>query len=141
VIAGCEVVVPHRNYTRRAVGAALCLAPVALVVASAVTGRYWPRTSPVGLAIVVGGLAVAGLNVYLAVIRPSLYVRRHGSTEGYRHVSGLPLVGTGLVVVGGAVGFADWRVAAVGLVVLAADLGGLPWFLVAAWSDRSLWDE
>jgi hypothetical protein len=58
-----------------------------------------------------------------------------------RNVSGLPLVGTLLVVLGGIAGFGDWRVGVIGLVVLALDTGGSPWFLVATWRDSGLWDE
>jgi hypothetical protein len=49
-------------------------------------------------------------------------------------------LGTLLATAGGAVGFADWRSAAIGLVTLTIDLGGLPWFLIATWKDESLWD-
>jgi hypothetical protein len=51
----------------------------------------------------------------------------------------MPLLGTLLVVLGGLVGLADWRSAAVGLVALVLDIGGLPWFLLATWRDRSFW--
>jgi hypothetical protein len=59
---------------------------------------------------------------------------------GYRHTSGLPLVGTGLVVIGGLVGLGDWVAAVLGLIALAIDTGGSVWFLVATWRDASFWD-
>lgn len=57
-----------------------------------------------------------------------------------RNVSGFPVIGTLLVTVGGLIGFGDWRAATLGLVASAFDTGGLPWFLIATWRDRSLWD-
>jgi hypothetical protein len=93
-----------------------------------------------GLGLSLVGLLFASCNLYLAMIRPVLYVWRHGSTEGLRHVSGIPVLGTLLVVTGGSIGFCDWRAAAVGLAGVVFDVGGLPWFLVATWRDSSLWD-
>jgi len=81
------------------------------------------------------------INFHLAFIRPWLHIRRHGSMEGLRNVSGIPLIGTLLVVLGGISGFGDWRAATIGLIALAIDTGGLPWFLIAAWRDQSFWDE
>jgi hypothetical protein len=100
----------------------------------------YPRRSGWGVGLASGGLLVGGFNFYLAVIRPLLYALRHGSSEGQRRVSGVPLLGTLLATAGGAVGFGDWRSAAIGLVTLTIDLGGLPWFLIATWRDESLWD-
>jgi hypothetical protein len=90
---------------------------------------------------VTAGLLVGGINLYIAIIRPALYAWRHGSTAGLTNVSVAPLFGNLLVVAGGIVGFGDWRSAAVGLAALALDFGGLPWFLVMTWRDRSFWDE
>jgi hypothetical protein len=131
---------PRTNYVRRAVGVVACFAPVALLLASLGVGLGFPRESGFGLGLATAGLVVAGFNLYLAAVRPVLYSWRHGSTEGMRNVSGLPVLGTLLVVVGGVIGFADWRSAAAGLVALVLDTCGLPWFLLATWSDRSLWD-
>jgi hypothetical protein len=131
---------PRTNYARRAIGVAACLAPVALLLASLGVGLAFPRESSFGMGWAAAGLLVAGSNLYLAAVRPALYAWRHGSTEGMRNVSGVPLLGTLLVVVGGLVGFGDWRSAPAGLVALVIDTGGLPWLLVATWSDRALWD-
>jgi hypothetical protein len=131
---------PRWNHGRRALGVAICLAPVFLLVVSPLVGEPsegWAR----GLGLVICALPVAFLNFYLSVIRPALYKRRRGSMDGYRHTSGIPIFGNLLVVIGGVVGFGDWRTASVGLVALALDTGGLPWFLIATWRDRSLWDE
>jgi hypothetical protein len=127
------------NYTRRLLGILICFAPAFLLLASLAASYTMPRhTGFVVLPIL--ALLLAALNLYLVVGRPALYHWRHGSLDGMRNVSGVPLVGTCLVVTGGLLGFADRWAAVLGLVALALDLGGLPWFLVFTWHDRSLWD-
>lgn len=85
-------------------------------------------------------LLVAMLNFYLSSIRPLLLIRRHGSLEGIPHVSGFPLAGTVLVLLGGLFGFGAWGTALFGLLALVLDTGGLPWFLISTWGDSSMWD-
>jgi hypothetical protein len=128
------------NYRRRATRAIICLSPVALLGGSLVTAELMPRASAFGLGLAACALFPAVLNVFLSVVRPTVYRWRRGSLDGVRNVSGLPLIGTFFVVLAGFVGFGDWRVAVVGLVVLAFDCGGLPWVLVATWRDHSFWD-
>ncbi len=128
------------NYGRRGVGIVVCSGPVALMVASLAVGpcRFLGDPRSIGLAVL--GLLVGLCNVYLSIGRPWLYRRRRGSMEGYRHVSGIPLVGSLLVVAAGVVGFGLGVTAVIGLLALALDPGGLPWFLVATWRDESFWD-
>ena len=92
------------------------------------------------VALPILALPLAGLNLYLAIVRPALYRWRHGSLDGMRNVSGIPGMGTCLVIAGAVLGFADGWAAVAGLVALALDIGGLPWFLVLTWHDRSMWD-
>jgi hypothetical protein len=136
---------PKWNLRRRAVGAALCLSPVLLLLVSLVLGVASPGGSwlrPWGVAgIAIGCLPLPLLNFYLAFVRPRAYQRRRGSLEGFRHVSGGPLLGTFLVVVSGVTAFGDWRAAAIGLTALALDTGGSPWFLIATWRDTGMWDD
>jgi hypothetical protein len=129
------------NWTRRCIGAAAALFPVLLLIASIIVGINGLH---VGLA---GGMAVmfaAGLigmlNFYLSFVRGYLYVKRHGSRDGYRHVSGFPLIGTVLVLIGAALGFGEIPTAILGLVVMSVDTGGSVWFLIATWRDASFWD-
>jgi uncharacterized BrkB/YihY/UPF0761 family membrane protein len=128
------------NYVRRGLGIAICFVPVALLVASLGVGLAYSRQSGTGIGLAVLGLLVAGFNFYLSFVRPLLYAWRHGSFNGIKNVSGLPLLGTVLVVAAGIIGFADWRSTTVGLVALVLDTGGLPWFPLMTWSDRSMWD-
>lgn len=128
------------NYCRRVIGAAVCLAPTVLFVASLIASRIAPRDSGMGIGLVVCAVPVAILNFHLSFVRSALYRWRRGSMEGFRHISGFPLFGTFLLVIGGVIGFGDWRVAAIGLCAITLDTGGLPWFLIMTWRDESLWD-
>lgn len=130
-----------RNYARRALWVVICFSPVALLLLSLGVGLVCPRVSWAGIGLVAVGWLVTGCNLYVTSVRPVLYARRHGSTEGMQNVSPLPLLGTLLVTAGGVVGFADWRSVIAGLAALALDLGGLPWLLIATWRDRSMWDD
>ena len=56
-------------------------------------------------------------------------------------MSGLPLIGTAILNVAGILGFGTMPTAVIGLVALALDTGGLPWFLVVTWHDKSFWDS
>jgi hypothetical protein len=80
------------------------------------------------------------LNFYLSFVRPVLFRWRSGSLEPYRHVSGFPIVGTILVVVGGLMGFGSVVTAFVGLLAISLDTGSSIWFLLATWKDSSFWD-
>ena len=138
---------PRWNYRRRAIGAAVCLSPFVLLLASLI-GSVWitdesflrPIRLRIAAAALIGGLIFTALNVYTSV-RPSIYRWRYGSLDGFRIASGAPLAGSVFATLAGVTGFGDWRVATVGLIVLVFDLGGSPWFLVATWRDRSFWDE
>ena len=135
----------RRNYLTRAVGVIVCFAPVALFVTSLLfdllsTRESWlERSSVIGLAI--GSFPLPCLNFYLTFVRPWRHIRRHGSLQGIRNVSVVPLLGTILIVLGGIFGFGDWRSATIGLVAVALDTGGLPWCLLATWHDHSFWDD
>jgi hypothetical protein len=97
--------------------------------------------SAVGLAVMLGALALGGLNFYLSFVRAPIYRRAKGSLDGYKHVSGLPLLGSLLVVVGTVVAFGSGLCAALGLLAVAVDTGGSVWFLIATWKHSSLWDD
>lgn len=86
-------------------------------------------------------LVVGGLNFYLSFIRGPIYRRRNGSLEGYKHVSGIPMIGSLLVVAGTVLGFGAAFCAGLGLLAVALDTGGTPWFLIATWKDSSFWDR
>ena len=84
---------------------------------------------------------LAALNFYLSFIRPLVFRRLHGSMTGFRHVSGIPMVGTVLAVFGALFGFGAAGSALLGLACIGIDTGGSVWFLVCTWRDRSFWDR
>lgn len=132
---------PPKNYTRRTVGAVLCLSPLALLVCSAIavlTGTE--RQSFAAVGFIVAALFFALLNFHLSFVRPRMLLQRYGSLDGIRHVSGIPIIGTILVLLGGIFGFGSLGTALLGIAALALDTGGSPWFLIATWRDSSLWD-
>lgn len=85
-------------------------------------------------------IAFAALNFYLSAVRPLVFRRRNGSLDGCKHVSGLPGIGSLVVVVGAVVGFGSGLCVALGLAT-GLDVGGLVWFLITTWRDSSLWDR
>ena len=129
------------NYARRAFGASLAFSPLLLLLASLVVGiirSQQPSFAAVGFMI--GAAAFAILNFHLSFIRPRLYLFRHGSMDGYRFVSGLPIVGTVLAILGAFFGFGAIGSAIIGIAAFALDTGGSGWFVVATWRDHSFWD-
>ncbi len=77
---------------------------------------------------------------YLSFVRPAIFRLRHGSIERYRHLSGIPGIGTLVVVVGGLSWLGGVVSAVMGIAVMLLDPGGSFWFLLATWGDSSFWD-
>lgn len=126
------------NYICRLAGVIICLAPVALTLAS-LLGRP-ARSSRLVLLPLAFAAGIGLLNFHLSFVRPWMFKRRHGSFENYQFVSGLPAIGTVVVVLTVIASFGVRLVAFAGLAILAIDTGGLPWFLLSTWRDRGLWD-
>jgi hypothetical protein len=130
------------NFRRRFIGFVICFFPAMPLLASIGVGLLL-RTSPtsgLGFAWMLIALTVGLLNFYLSFIRPLLLYWRCGSSEQYRHVTGIPLVGTIVVVIGGLFGFGSVLTACVGLAALLLNTGGSFWLLLATWKDSSFWD-
>jgi hypothetical protein len=136
-----EDVAARRNWVRRSVGIAVCGSPIALLVCSFIAGfRDGQRNTFAFVWFAVAALIVAAVNVYLSFVRPWLLLCRLGSLEGIRHVSGFPVVGTVFATISGILGFGAAGTALVGLVAMALDTGGAPWFLASTWRQSDLWD-
>ena len=132
----------RKNIVRRSAGLVIGLFPVLLLVASIAAGFSGLQLRvPGGLGFMVAASIVAVMNFYLSFVRGRIYLIRHGSREGYRHVSGLPLIGTALVVIGVLLGFGDIGGALLGMAVMLVDTGGSVWFLFSTWRDGSFWDS
>ena len=129
------------NFTRRAFGGTLAFLPLALLLVSLIYGiARSQKSSFAGVGFMIGAAAFAILNFHLSFIRPRLFHRRHGSMDGYRFVSGLPMIGTVLVVLGALSGFGAVGSALIGIASFALNTGGSGWFIIATWRDHSLWD-
>ena len=117
----------------------MCLSPVLLVLSSFARGLAEPHPPLPGLAWMGVAAAVGLLNLWYSFGRWWLHVKRGRAPETFRHSTGVPGLGTLLVVLGCCVSFGSIATAALGLAVLAMDTGGTPWFLAATWKDESLW--
>ena len=97
---------PRKNFTRRAFGTILAFLPLALLISSLAIGIIKGQQSNfAGVGFMIGAAVIAALNCYLSFVRPYLFHVRHGSMEGYRNVSGIPIIGTVLVFLGIVFGF------------------------------------
>lgn len=85
-------------------------------------------------------LSIAVSNFFLSFIRPWLHKHRTGSVDGYKFVSGIPVIGTVLSLLGLTIGYGATIPIFLAGVATMLDIGGLPWFLFATWRDGSLWD-
>lgn len=129
-----------KRMVRRSAALAICLSPVVLVLTSLATSIFGPNKPPFSMVgFVIAALLIAALNVCLSFIRPILLMRRYGSLDGIRHISGIPLVGNILVMLGMLLGFGSLGSTLLGLLAIAIDIGGLPWLLVAIWRDTEFW--
>jgi len=131
-----------RNWTRRVVGALILLSPAMFLFASllnALGGGHRPIFD--NLWFYLAAAAIATLNFYLSFIRSTIWKRTHKSMDGFKYVSGLPLIGTICSVVACHFSYGALGSTLVGIGILALDTGGLPWFLFLTWSDAGLWDS
>jgi hypothetical protein len=132
------------NVLRRALGIALAFSPAALLLTSIVFGVIQShRSFFFGLGWVIPSLLIAVLNFYLSFIRPLLFhvgSRWQSQLRPYRHVSGLPAIGTILISIGALLSFGAVGTALIGICAFALDTGGAGWFVISTWRDRSLWD-
>jgi hypothetical protein len=130
------------NLPRRFLGLTICLLPFAVAIASIVIGFLNGKGEKLsGIWFLIAALAIAFINFYLSFLRFYVFKFMHNSTEGCKHESGLPVIGTILAVVGIIQGFGAIIPAIMGITILFLDTGGLPWFLFCTWKDSSFWDE
>jgi hypothetical protein len=84
-----------KNILRRTFGVLVCFSPLMLMIASATYGLVQPRHPKFdGVGFMISALVIVLLNFYLSFIRSYLFFRRHGSMEGYRRDSGVPMIGS-----------------------------------------------
>lgn len=129
------------NVPRRAFGAFLCLLPLWLPAGSLVHGLLHPGTPPfAGVWWLVAGAPIVVINAALLtnqILRP--IPDPDDPVRG--HASPAPLGGSPLVLVGVLWGYGAIGTATLALLAALVDSGGLPFFLIGTWRDRSFWDE
>ena len=131
-----------RNWTRRSIGALICLSPIMVLLVSLVEAiSKNVRLSLTSISVTCVAVGLSGLNFYLSFLRPSIWLRRRGTMEGFHRITGLPLIGTIFVMIGCIFGFGSMYIALIGLIAVCLDTGGLPWFLICTWKDSTLWDK
>jgi hypothetical protein len=131
-----------KSILRRTGGILLAALPFGLLVASIISGCLGSGRAPfAGIVAIVLAAAIGIMNFHLSFVRPRIFFKRHGSMNDYRFISGVPVVGTVLVCLGGVLGFGAVGSAMVGIAVLAMDTGGLTWFVISTWRDKSLWNS
>jgi len=126
----------RRHIGRRILGVAVCALPPALSVASLIAGLAG-GSAPwfTGITFVIAAATIGLTNAFLSFVRPRL------RSASRRHISGIPVVGSALVVIGVLYGFGALGTALLALAASAIDTGGAPWFAISTWRDRSLWDD
>ena|SRR5688572_6792431 len=88
-----------------------------------------PVLATVGICLFVVGGLVTSLNFFLSVLRFPLHALRGGTVENYRHISGLPLIGS-LLLWGSAVLLRENPIAVWSALALSLfDTAGLHWFI------------
>jgi hypothetical protein len=58
----------------------------------------------------------------------------------FRNVSGLPVIGNLLAVGASIAGLGTIGPPVAALLAVVLDVGGLPWFVVLTWRDKTLWN-
>lgn len=129
----------QKSYIKRGVGVLIAAIPFVLAIASiiATTSPFLPRVAwgILGLSLLIGIT-----NFYLSFIRPFLWEKKYGNMEEYRFISGFPAIATLGACTATLAGFGSSIIAGFAILTLVIDSAGLPWFVVATWSDQSLWD-
>ena len=133
---------PRMNHTRRAFGIVLGFSPLVLLITSLVDGIInGKQPNFVDVGFMVAASVIVAVNLYTSLLGPYLFRLRHGSMENYRFVSGIPMIGTLLIVLSAVIGFGVIGSALIGIILFTVDSGGSGWFVIATWKDKSLWDK
>jgi len=95
------------------------------------------------IAISLAGLSLvfAVVNFYLAIVRPWMYYLKNKTEDGYRFVSGLPIIGSFLSIAAILLAFGSTPITVVCAACFVLDTSGIPWSVVAVWRDKSFWDD
>jgi len=124
---------------KRMIGILIALIPFILVIILTVYDeRFFKiKTAIVGYIFFAMGGLISGLNFYFSFLRYGVYFVL-GKTKQYQFVSGIPLLGF-LTVVGLLLIPKSFVFSSLAFIFLIMDTGGIQWFIVCAWKDKSFW--
>jgi hypothetical protein len=130
------------NYVRRGFGVLICGSPIWLAVVSGVMSIGHNKSIGImGIVFFILAGLITIANIHFSFLRPWLYYRKRKSMEKYQYESGIPMIGSILIILGIIVSFQNLLFAIIGLVTSVLDTGGLVWLLIMTWKDQSFWDE
>ena len=122
---------------------ALIASPVVLTIgsaSSALIATNDTREPAAAWILIALASTVAAINLYLSFLRPAWYAKCHGNAlEGYKHISGIPLIGSILTAIAVTAAWGKLLVAVASLLLLLVDTGSVVWLLAAIGRDRSFW--
>lgn len=93
------------------------------------------------VSLCVFSLATLGilLNVHLSWVRPILHKRKQGSMENYKHISGIPIIPSLLVIIAALMLTPRIWPCILATILLLLDTGSPIWFVIMTWKDDSLY--
>ncbi|MGO8764840.1 MAG: hypothetical protein ACLQSR_06855 [Limisphaerales bacterium] len=130
------------NLWRRAIGLLCGLLPLFVIVASIVYGLSHSQPRFVAFGWLIAAAIIALINMFYSFVRPFILLRiLRVPNKEYKRVSGLPVIGSILVILGTLFSFGSIGTAILFLIIFLIDTGGSMWFLIATWKDSGLWDR
>jgi len=90
-----------------------------------------------GMILAVMSLITAVLNCCL-FFRPLLLKYLRKNKDGVRHVSGIPVVGTVLLLMASVISFGDNVTAVLSLISVLTDASGVPWLIIQMVKNKTL---
>ena len=130
-------------YLRRFIATLILTAPLSLAALSALSGANESASASLSATLLITvAFAIAVLNAYLAFVRPWLHSRAHnGSMADFKHISGLPLVGSISGAIAVLLSWGHTPTAACAALATLLDTSGGFAYLIITWRDQSLWRE
>ncbi len=122
------------------VAALILSAPAMLGLLSLIAGLHSSadQGSSIGVMVLLTIAAlVAGFNFYLSFVRPALFSHHNGSLQGYRFISGIPILGSILATFGVLFAWGQFSIAAFMLLLLVVDTGSPLFALIAIYRGSS----
>ncbi len=94
----------------------------------------------VGGVFIVLGVFVASLNFYLSFLRIPIHRKLYPNEPDPKFISGIPIVGV-IALFGVMLVNRSLPLILIVLISLLLDTGGIQWFVIAIWKDKSFWSK